>query len=72
MSDAAEVSSEEARALLDKLIRAHGVPIDPAQDAAAQGDAVDARKDAKPMLGEAKRATTALPTVGRAPKKKPT
>ena len=73
--DDAEVSQEEARELLIKLLGEAGAEVDVEQErkdaAKAASDAVDRRPDAKPLLGfDSKRADPPLPSVGRAPRKK--
>jgi hypothetical protein len=74
-----EPTPEEARALMHKLLHEAGAAVSHEQAAAeaeaaarAEGDAVDRRKDAKPMLGTAPRPNApAAPTVGRGQRKKP-
>lgn len=69
-----EPSPEEARELLAKLLTAAGAEVDMekerAEAAKAAADAVDARPNAKPLLGFDARPAAPMPSVGRGARKK--
>ena len=68
-ADEPEVSPEEARALLAKLLTEAGAEVDPSQEPLEEP--ADAVERARRPLETQPRPAAPMPSVGRAPRKKP-